>query len=282
MAVTKWMTLIRQCLLNRLSVNEFGQVLQSHQGDINGTKLVAALVDCRESFCAKGDPLISLYLEYVGTSGLVKISESLVALIHRWNQSKNPKTTDMLDCCTQTLQDITMIIVSPKFKTDASEAQLCLNLSSKWLIALSHHLSSSVAETATQEHNYVLEALAFLLASLAATEAGLVALSQHEPSKGASRNAQASVQQAIGQCLTLYPNMSPQLVERLNAVAKHINMIGDGSTQPDHTSMQASEMQALQFQVSIPQSQIVASKAATIAYLDTLVGNPFWCASIRS
>lgn len=175
-----------------------------------------------------------------------------------------------------------MIIVSPKFKPDAAEAQLCLTLSSKWLMALSHHLSSSVADTATQEHNYVLEALAFFLVSLAATDAGVIALSQHEPSKDASRNAQTSVQQAVGQCLTLYPNMSPQLVERLNEVSKHINMIGNGSTQPDHTSMQASEMQALQFQVSIPHRQIVASKAATIAYLDTLVGNPFPLASIHS
>lgn len=282
MAVTKWMTLIRQCLLNRVSVNEFAQLLQSHQGDINGTQIVTALVNCRESFCAKGDPLISLYLEHVGTTGLVKISESLVALIHRWNQSKNPKTTDMLDCCTQTLQDITMIVVSPKFKTDASEAQLCLNLSSKWLIALSQHLSSSAAETATQELNYVLGALAFLLASLAATEAGLMALSQHELPKNSSSNVQTSVQQAIGQCLTLYPNMSPQLVERLNAVVKHINMIGDGSNQPDHESVQASELQALQFQVTIPQSQIVASKAATISYLDALVCAPCSFVNIRS
>ena len=271
MAVTKWMTLIRQCLLNRLSVNQFAQLLQSHQSDINGTQIAAALVTCRETFCAKGDPLISLYLEHVGTTGLVKLSESLVALIHRWNQSKNPKGTDMLDGCTQTLQDLTMIIVSPKFKTDPSDAQLSLNLTSKWLTALSHHVSSSAAETVTQELNYVLEALAFLLASLAATEAGLMALSEHELPKNSSSSVQKSVQQAIGECLSLYPNMSPQLVERLNAVVKHINMIGDGSNPSDQESMQASEMQALQFQVSIPQSQIVASKAATISYLDTLV-----------
>lgn len=278
MAVTKWMTLIRQSLLNRLSVNEFDHSLQSNKGGaVNGTQLAAALIECRESFCAKGDPLISLYLEHVGVSGLVKISETLVALIHRWNQSHKLKTSDMLDCATRTLQDITMIIVSPKYQTDASEAQLCLILSSKWLMALAHHLSTSLAETATQEHNYLLEALAFLLASLAATEAGLVALSQPESSKDASRNAQTLVQQAIGQCLSLYPNMTPQLVERLNAVVKHINMIGDGSSQADQTSMHESEMQALQFQVSIPQSQVVASKAATVVYLDSLVSACLFC-----
>lgn len=271
MAVTKWLTLTRQCLLNRLSMNEFGRLLQDCKGGVNGTQLAAALVDCRESFCAKGDPLISLYLEHVGASGLVKVSETLVALIHRWNQSNKLKTSDMLDCATRTLQDITMLIVSPKYKTDVAEAQLCLTLSSKWLVALTHHFSTSAAESATQEHNYLLEALAFLLASLAATEAGLMALSQQESSKDESRNAQTSVQQAIGQCLSLYPNMTPQLVERLNAVVKHITMIGDGSSQPDQTSMHESEMQALQFQVSIPQTQIVASKVATIVYLDTLV-----------
>ncbi|KAL2421279.1 Mediator of RNA polymerase II transcription subunit 5 [Exophiala dermatitidis] len=59
------------------------------------------------------------------------------------------------------------------------------------------------------------------------------------------------------------------LMERLNTVLKHINLLDNGSSQQG--AGQPSAMQILQFQVSIPESEMVASKLATSLYLEALL-----------
>ena len=274
MAVTKWMTVVQQCLLRRTSAFEFARFLEAHKDEVDGIRLFAALFDCRESFCVKGDPLVSLYIDHVGTAGIVNMSQVLVALVRKWNIGRPPKPASLLDAFTQTLQDLTMIFVSPKYKAEPNEALACLYLATKWLAILPDSLSETSAETSTQEQNYVLEALAFLVTSLAATERGLEALSHPSPKSGSSSKPtaklQLSIRKSIEECLARSSTLSPSSVDRLGAVLKHITMTDDISSQPG-PSAQASEMQALQFQVSITDTQIVASKAATIVYLESLL-----------
>src|SRR5262249_17266480 len=131
MTVTKWVQLVRQCLLRRISVEEFGNLLQEYPSEIDSKQLFSALLSCRQSFCAPGDPLISLYLDHVGTSGLISISDALLVLISKWNELKAPRPQETLEGYIQTLQDVTMIVVSPKYKTTPSEVGLSLLLSSK-------------------------------------------------------------------------------------------------------------------------------------------------------
>ncbi|KAK5059644.1 mediator complex subunit [Exophiala sideris] len=275
MAISKVSELVRYCLLRRISVDEFGRLVHTHQGEFDGKRLFAALIECRLSFCAPGDPLISLYLDHVGTTGVVSISDALVVMVRRWNNDKGAPAQNALQCCNQTLQDITMVIVSNKYKTNPSEAQASLLLSSRWLATLARQASQDVAPAPTVEQSHVLESLAFLVASMAATDAGLEALSLSvdsvsDTSKFASQDLRASLRQALEPCLPLYSTLSTHLMDRLNTVLKHINLLEHGSTQPAGSSAQTSDIQVLQFQVSIPDTHMVAARAATIVYLEAM------------
>ncbi|OAL28349.1 hypothetical protein AYO20_09466 [Fonsecaea nubica] len=276
MTVSKWLTLARQCLLRRISVEDFGNLLRNHDGEIDGKRLFGALVECRESFCQPGDPLVSLYIDYIATAGIVVISDALVILTKRWNGTRSPVTQGALACYNDTLQDLTMVIVSPKFKTGAAEARLALQISSRWLSTLARQASRGDSEPPGMELSSTIELLAFLMASMTATDAGLESLSiakspEQKDKYVAVDNLRTLVKQAFELCLPLYSTLSSQLMERINTVLKHINLLDDGSAQPGNAPAPASEIQALQFQVSIADSQLVASKAGTMLYLESLL-----------
>lgn len=276
MAVSKVSRLVYYCLLRRISVDEFGRLVQTYHDEIDSKRLFSALIECRVSFCAPGDPLISLYFDHVGTNGIVSISDALAVMVRRWNNDKGAQKQNDLQCYNQTLQDITMVVVSPKYKTDPSEARTCLLLSSRWLATLARQASQHVGSALTVERSHVLESLAFLVASMAATDAGLEALSQGSASKGdagevASQGLRAGLRESLELCLPLYSTLSTHLMERLNTVLKHISLLEHGSSQAGSASAQSSEIQVLQFQVSIPDTHMVAARAATIVYLDAMV-----------
>lgn len=275
MTVTKWMAIVRQCILRRVSVQQFGDLLQSLEVEIDGKRLFAALFDCRESFCAAGDPLISLYLDHVGTTGIVSVPDALLVLINKWNDTQATTSQDRLVCYSQTLQDITMIIVSSKNKATVLEARLSMLLTARWLSSMVRQASSEPDEPSSPIYHNVVESLAFLLASMAATDAGLEALSigegEDNTKKGAGNQLRATLRQALESCLPLYSSLSSQLMERINTVLKHISILDDSSSQTGNAAAPSSEIQALQFQVSIPDTQLVASKAATMIYLEASV-----------
>ena len=271
------MTIARQCLLRRISVQQFGDLLQDYDGVIEGKRLFGALVDCRQTFCAPGDPLLSLYIAYLGSTGLITASEALLVMTKRWNAANSATAQDALVCYNQTLQDLTMIIVSQKYKASADEARMALRIASRWLSSLARHASHENSESVSPEYSSVVESLAFFVASMAATDAGLEALSSgeslnDEDKQDQTRDLRMSIRQAFEFCLPLYSMLSSQIMERINTVLKHISLLdNNSSSHPGNTSTQASEMQALQFQVSIADSQLVASKAGTLLFLENLL-----------
>ncbi|OAP62525.1 hypothetical protein AYL99_04730 [Fonsecaea erecta] len=276
MTVSSWLTLARQCLLRRVSVQRFGDFLRSHDSEIDGKRLFGALVECRESFCQPGDPLISLYIDHIVVTGIIAISDGLIILTRRWNDTKFPASQNTLACYNDTLQDLTMIIVSPKYKAGACEARLALQISSRWLCSLARQASRGDPGPSELELNNTIEFLAFLMASMAATDAGFEALSPPESQgvkvkHGSVYDLRTSVKQAFELCLPLYSMLSSQLMERINTVLKHINLLDEGASQAGNATAPTSEIQALQFQVSIADSQLVASKAGTILYLEGLL-----------
>ncbi|KAJ9601871.1 mediator complex subunit [Cladophialophora chaetospira] len=274
MTVSKWMTIARQCLLRRISVQEFGELLEAYDGAIEGSRLFAALVDCRESFCPPGDPLVSLYIDHLATTGAIDVCSALLVLTKRWNDSKGQLSQDGLVCLNHTLQDLTMIIVSPKYKLDASQARVACLITSRWLSTLVRQASREETHPTGLEYGNTVESLAFFLASLAATDAGLEALSPGIDSNkddSSVKDLRTSMRQTFELCLPLYSIVSPQLMDRINTVLKHINLLDEDQSQGGNVSTQASEIQALQFQVSIAESQLVASKAGTTIFLGSLL-----------
>ncbi|KAJ4504516.1 mediator complex subunit [Exophiala dermatitidis] len=264
MTVTKWVTLARQCLLRRISVPEFDAALRELD-KVDGKELFGAFIECRATFCVPGDPLVSLYLDHLGSSGLVSISDALLVLIGKWNSAPKLFSRYSPECYSQTLQDLTMVAVSPKYKVTATESRKSLLLASRWLSSMARTLPNLLGESPNA--NNVIEALGFLVASIAASDGGLEALS---PGGDPARNElRESIRHAFELCLPLYSVLSAQLMERLNTVLKHINLLDNGSSQQG--AGQPSAMQILQFQVSIPESEMVASKLATSLYLEALL-----------
>ncbi len=275
MAVTESQKLVRYCLLRRMSLEEFATLLETYQDEIDGQQLFSALLDCRLSFCAPGDPLISLYLEHIGTSGIVSASAALLVLISKWNSAKPVNTPAALHCYNQTLQDIIMVMVSPKYKVISSEAQKSLLLSSRWLASLARQVSHHMDDTPIADKLHVLEALAFLVVSMAATDGGYEALSLSNDSRTKSskdsnsvQDLRTSVRQSLELCLPLYSTISTHLIGRINTV---LSVLNQNISQPGDSSAQLTDIQTLDFQANIPETHMVASRAATILYLDVMV-----------
>ncbi|EXJ96503.1 hypothetical protein A1O1_01629 [Capronia coronata CBS 617.96] len=275
MTVTKWTSLSRQSLQRRFSVSEFGNLLQD-SSQVDGKRIFGALVECRATFCVAGDPLVSLYIDHLASSGLVSISDALLVLVSRWNAAATPLPQNWLDCYSQTLQDLTMLVVSPKCKMTLSEARIALAVSSRWLSSVARTLQQDLIEPSSVGHSNVLEALGFLVASVAATDGGLEALSPDDAQERSSQTRpglqlRESVRHAFELCLPLYSALSAHLIERLNTVLKHVNLLDNGDSQEGDSSARSSAMQALHFQVAIPETQMVASKAGTIMFLEALL-----------
>ena len=276
MAVTESQKLVRFCLLRRMSLEEFAALLETYHDEIDGQQLFSALLDCRLSFCVPGDPLISLYLEHIGTSGIVSVSTALLVLISKWNNVKPVNTHAALHCYNQTLQDVIMVMVSPKYKVTSSEARKSLLLSSRWLASLARQVSHQMEDTSIADKIHVVEALAFLVVSMAATDGGYEALSLSNGSSTKSSKDSNSVQdlrtslrQSLELCLPLYSTISTHLIGRINTVLSVLNQ--NDVSQPGDSSAQLTDIQTLDFQANIPETHMVASRAATILYLDVMV-----------
>ncbi|KIW17898.1 hypothetical protein PV08_05093 [Exophiala spinifera] len=271
MAINRSRKLVRYCLSRRLSVQEFGSLLQEYRNEVDGKLLFNALVDCRISFCAPGDPLLSLYLEHVEITGILNVSTALLIIINKWNKSKESQSLHILECYSRLLQDFVMVILSPKFKASLDDVRASLELSSRWLASLapqvSHELDGPMAKT------HMVEALAFLVASLASTTAGCEALAVTNSPDSVSRELPSRVQAlriSVRQSLDLaqYSTLSSHLLSRINGVLDVLNQ--DASLGGD-SSAQLPDIRTMQFEARVPETHMVASRAATILHLTAML-----------
>lgn len=263
MAIDQWTTLLRQCLLSRTSAEGVTKLLEQ-RSDRHSKAIAKALFDCRQSFCIAKDPLPPRYLERFLLSRMVSVSDVLVVLVNKWNSSiRASKAVFISEADVSSLQDISLFLAS-KLVLDRSETARCLVLSSRWLTVLVQSLSHSTDAS----HSQIAEAVGSLLATLSATTAGIDTLSdKREGKKKASKTAEA-VKQAVDAALGSFPALSVQLIERLGPVQKHVVMFGE--TQPEQSSMQAMQVQA-----NVPETQMTASRAGTMLYLEAMVGISF-------
>lgn len=273
MAINKSRKLVRYCLSRRLSVQEFGSLLQLYRDELNGKLLFNALVDCRISFCAPGDPLLSLYVEHLGITGVVNVATALLIVINKWNKSRDPQNLHAMECYRRILQDIVMVILSPKYKACFDDIQASLQLSSRWLISLAPQVSHELDEYMATAKSHVVEALAFLVSSLASTAAGCEALSvTHTPDR-VPREVSSSVialRSSVRQSLDLaqYSALSSHLLNRINGVLDVLNQ--DSSLSRD-SAAQLTDIRTMQFEAHVPETHMIASRAATILYLTAMV-----------
>ncbi|ETN39022.1 uncharacterized protein HMPREF1541_07064 [Cyphellophora europaea CBS 101466] len=256
MAITEWNGLCRQSLILRTTPNDFVKIVQGKQ-PLDGKTVLKSLLECRQSLYPPSDPLPPRYLEAIVTSHIASLSDLLVVLISRWNtlcRTDPPHAPSYAD--TATLQELAVLIISSRLVLDHTQIQKCLLLAARWLSAL----VKAVGQDNNSPASNFVEPLGSFLATLCATNSGIEILSEKEDDK-ISRVADA-VRQGVEATLGLFPSVSGQLMERLGEVQKHIAMFGDGAS---------SDMQALQFQAGVSELQMAASRAGTVALLQSLL-----------
>ena len=261
MAVTKWQDIVRQCFYRRLFASDFVKIVQQER-DVNSKAISKILLDCRQSFCPPRDPLPPRYLEALLVAGLVSPSDLLTVLIAQWNGTKKAPSAELAS-----LEELTLLTMSPKLVLDLSETSTCLLLSAKWLTAIVHFINrdpSNVESSITQ----LSETCGNYLTTLAGTSNGIAALSEKKDKKeNETSNILSSVNEALELTIGLFPTISAQLMDRLGVVQKHIAMV----SQETSNGAQQGDMQALHFQASVAETKLVASRAGTTIYLESLL-----------
>jgi hypothetical protein len=278
MTVSVWTSFVRQALLRRLSVTEFAEALELYDGEADGRRLFAALVESRIGFCAPNDPLVAIYMSYLATSGLCSISQALLSLAQRWNRLKELPADDILLAHRQAVHDITVIFLASGFKTDTEAVRVALMIAVRWLLSLIEAVKRTPLNMTALGQSGIVEAVAQTVASIAASEAGLHALSTSQPlsdrksSQKLSKELRAAVKDAFEQCLLFIAGMlSPELVGRIDTVLKHVSLLDSSVGEPKGAEITVSDMQVLQFQASIAENQVVSSRAGTLLYLESLL-----------
>lgn len=256
MAVTEWAGLCRRSLLKRTIAGDFVAQVQ-RRDTLDKRALLTGLIACRQALCPPSDPLPPRYLDALFVSRLISPTDVLLVLVGRWNGSGRTKSqVAPYSADVATLQEMAIMVASSRLVPSEQQCRVCLALCSKWLAAL----VKAAGSTETGSISNLVETVGSLLATLAASKAGVELLSQmREEGKSAVTDVVGTAVQAV---LNMFPTPSTQLLDRLGEVQKHITMF----TQSD-----ASSLRALQFQQNVPQLQMGASRAGTMALLQHLL-----------
>ncbi|RMD39354.1 hypothetical protein DV735_g5771, partial [Chaetothyriales sp. CBS 134920] len=266
-------SLLRHCLLHRVSPDQVVHLLlQKKEQELKAagsrTSLLRTLLHARQCVCAPGDPLPPRYLEALLLAQVVSFSDALVVLIARWNAAL-PRRVPASDI--NSLQEITIALLSPRLVLSATETGQCLLLSSRWLIAIARCINNDPNGVDTSV-NQLSEACAGLLATLSATSPGIALLSETKSLENGKDKA-AKIIDAVGHAvelaISLFPAISAQLMERLGVIQKHIALLSQSADQAD--ASHHPDLQALHFQAGIPEPQMVGSRAATVLYLEAML-----------
>lgn len=261
MAVTEWHTLVQQCLLNRVLPAAFLSQVRA-KSNIQPKLVGEALLNAKANFCVERDPLPSRYLEQLLTSHSSSLSDLLVVLILRWNRlrSTEEKThgADVFG-----LTEASAFLINSKLVLSNTETRKCLVLCSRWLLVIVKSINgASDAPTAS-----LAEALSNLLATIAGTGPGVDLLSTRKE-RIDDGDVTEAVAQAVKAAIGLFPTLSVQTTDRLGVIQKHISLLGNASHAQVNT-----ELEAMQFQASVAEIPMTASREATTMYLELMVGD---------
>ena len=262
MAVTEWHTLIQQCLLNRVLPTAFLSQVRA-RSNIQPKLVVEALLNAKANFCVERDPLPSRYLEQLLVSGSSSLSDLLVVLILRWNRLRSTEEkTHSADIFG--LPEASAFLINSKLVLNNTETRKCLVLCSRWLIKIANFINGASDASTTS----LAEPLSILLSTIAGTATGVDSLSARKD-KINNGDVTEAVAQAVKAAIGLYPTLSVQTTDRLGVIQKHISLLGNASHAQVNT-----ELEAMQFQASVAEIPMTASREATMMYLDLMVGDP--------
>ncbi|KPI45974.1 Mediator of RNA polymerase II transcription subunit 5 [Cyphellophora attinorum] len=265
MAISEVAELCRNCIFNRSTAEEFADQIRRQTG-VKGTTIVKALLDVRTTLCPSNDPLPPRYIAAILGQDTVKLLDFLLVLISRYNAStrkhEGTTTAHPHQADIKTTQDVTRMLASANLALDHVQTKHCLGVVAKWLVSIVR-LSS---QSPQMPNNILLEAVGTLLATLCATGPGTELLSGRNEKQDSSNDDQTQltklVASAVEAATANFSALSPQLFGNLSEVQKHIALFSQDGTD---------DMRAMQFQATVADLQVVASRSGTMAMLQEMI-----------
>lgn len=265
MTRTQIFTLVRQCLHQRISPEEFDELLAlaTRKWNITSTDIVVNLTKSALEFCSNNDPLVSGYLQIILTSQRAMVSEFLAVLILRWqNSPKRPSSggSDQSQLLAAMVTDLT--IAASSMSLSEPELRKCMVLSARWLKALFDLAASSDVKSSPGQINMLVSASAVFLITMMNIPPGVLLLKSIDGDRDDVVNL--AIRQAIDGSMDAFPDISMQL---LAEAQKHPALI-DASI-PESENSQVSEMAAMQFANNVHSAPNIPTRVATYIYLYT-------------
>ena len=265
MAVTEWHAFIQQCLLKRVLPTVFLSQVRA-KSNIQPKLVVEALLNAKANFCVDRDPLPSRYLEQLLASDSSSLSDLLIVLVLRWNRLRSrEEKTHVAD--TFGLPEASAFLINTKLVLSINETRKCLVICSKWLMAIVNDIDGASDASLTN----LAEPLSNLLSTIAGTATGVDLLSARKD-RALNGDMIEVVAHAVKAAIGLFPTLSVQTTDRLGVIQKHITMFGNASHAEADT-----ELEAMQFQASIAEISMTATREATTIYLESMVGASLNC-----
>lgn len=265
MARSQLSILIRQCLHQRRSPEEFDELLDVAIRKWKSTSIetVAGLIKAAFGFCLDNDPLVSSYLQIILTSQRSQVSDCLIVFIRHWQASaKKGASEDATYARTLAQMVADLMVIVSGLPITTQEARKCMIVSSRWLQTL-FRLATRQGEKHSDEHiSLLVNASGSLLVTIMNTPAGLAAIKLAEDNKEDPLNV--AIRQAMHGSMTTFPDFSVQL---MSEAGKHPAL--DDSSDADANNAQV--MATLTFENNIANPQIIPSRTATYTLLYTKV-----------
>jgi mediator of RNA polymerase II transcription subunit 5 len=190
-ALEQWKTFFRQCLANRIDIDEFTDLskLLLARAPVKEHEILDLLFQARDDSNISWDPLLPLYVDGLCRAGRVKSSSALAGLLRHSSiqdvelgrVSDRPLTL-MTDI--KVVQDVMMFISTGSIPKTAAEAADIYSATVDWIVAFvawHHHSADGSQQTGglmgSPDAVSLFESLGILLAALSGTNKGLEVLS---------------------------------------------------------------------------------------------------------
>ncbi|KAK5097432.1 mediator complex subunit [Lithohypha guttulata] len=262
MARSQLASLVRECLHQRKSSNEFNQILgfAIKRWKSTGPDIIAGLVSAVAGFCLDNDVLISGYLQVILISHHAQFSDCLYVFIRHWQvfaANNGAQTSGYVRLLAQMITDLAVTI--PSIPLTPAQARKNIIWCSRWLQAL-FKLATAGAKHNDEHITLLVTALSGFLLTTLNIPAGLTAVKAAQDDL--DDPLKRAVREAIHGSMTAFPDISMQL---LSEAHKHPAL--DETIRPDTNNSQASEMAAINFENNVANSQIVPTRVATYVLL---------------
>lgn len=265
MARTRLLETTRQCLSQRRSAAEYEQILAAYSKHekTNGVLIISSLVQASTHAYWHNDPLLSVYLRSIILSKRATVRDCLYVCIRAWQRQSSDETVheNQAMVVRQLIADLAILVSNTTLH--APEVSVCIVLCSRWLQKICSLLAADGKAT-TQDFHPLANALATLLVTLLNAHQIVNTL---DSATGISTH---SIKNAVKSAIRASADDFPIISLQLSSEASRHSVFDDSTLDGKH-SLSTSHTTALEFEQSLTEPPIVATRTATYVLLQTLL-----------